>query len=136
MPVASPTPSAAGAATARPRGLPVWQNPILYWTDLHAHAMRRALHDTLDREHVSISTPAPEPARPSVPRVINRDQRAHRRRTWNERLARNARRPNAPPITIHVAGVPPKLARAAGLTSSARQPRDMVEDSRRMDATT
>lgn len=134
LPVDSPTPS--GAATARPRCLPVWQHAAPCWTDLPASMMRRELQDTLDRQHVDISAPAPEPAYSPVPRMIERDQRAHRRRTWDERLARNARRRNAPPITIHASGVPPKLARAAGLTSSAFQPRDMVEGSRRMDATT
>jgi hypothetical protein len=136
LPAGLPSPSTAGAPAARPRYLPVWQHPDLYWTDLPASTMRRKLHDTLDRQHVDISAPTPQPACPPGPRVIERDQRAHRRRTWNERLARNARPHNAPPITIHVSGVPPKLARAAGLTSSALQPRDMVEGSRRMDATT
>lgn len=136
LPVESPTPSATGTAPARPRYLPVWQQPAPYWTDLPASTMRRELHDTLDRQHVDISAQAPEPAHPPVPRMIERDQRAHRRRTWHERLACNARRRNRPPLTIHAFGVPPKLARAAGLTSSAVLPRDMVEDSRRMDATT
>jgi hypothetical protein len=136
LPIASPTPSAPGAAAARPRCLPVWQQPAPLWTDLPASTMRRMLQDTLDREHVDISAPAPEPAHPLVPRLTERDQRAHRRRTWRERLTRNARRCDAPPITIHASGVPPKLARAAGLTSSALQPRDMAEGSRRMDATT
>jgi hypothetical protein len=132
-PGASPTPA---TATVRPRFLPVWQHPVPYWTDLPASTMRRALHDTLDRQHVDITAPASEPARPAAQRVVGRDQRAHRRRTWDERLTRNARPRNAPPITIHVSGVPPKLARAVGLTSSAVQPLDRLEGSRGMDATT
>jgi hypothetical protein len=134
QPRVSHSSSTASTTTAQPRRLPVVQHANPYWTDLPGSEMRCVLHDTLDREHVDIS--APPPPRQPVPRVLERDQRAHRRRTWTERLACNARGRNAPPVAIHIPGVPPKLAEAAGLTSPASQPSDMAQSSRRMDATT
>lgn len=133
LPLESPSPAPAVLPARR---LPLLQQPHLYWADLPASEARHSLHETLAREHVEIRPSAQPPARRPAPRILERDQRAHRRRTWDERLARNARPHDAPPIRIHVSGVPPKLARAVGLPSSASQPHDIVLGSQGADATT
>ncbi len=114
---ASPSASAVDAPAAGRRRLPIYQTPDPIWTDLPASARRGQLHETLDRQRVDISAPPLAPQ--AAPHMIERDKRAHRRRTWKEHLARNARGPNAPHVTVDVSGVPAKLARAAGLTLSA-----------------
>ena len=120
-PPAPPTPhepsvGAVSPAVASPRParrLPVLVNERLVWTDLMASAMRRALVDGLWSEHVEITVhPNPSPA--SEP-LVTRDQRAHRRATWAQRLARNDLGPDALRLTLEVCGVPDALARLVGL---------------------
>jgi hypothetical protein len=48
--------------------------------------------------------------------VWTRAERAHWRLSWSNRLARNARSPSAPPITITLSGIPSPLARYLGLS--------------------
>lgn len=105
--------SPAVASPRPPRRLPVLVNERLVWTDLMACAMRRALVDGLWSEHVEI-TLHPNPSPPSEP-FVTRDQRAHRRASWAQRLARNDLGPDAPPLTLEVCGVPDALARLVGL---------------------
>ena len=120
-PPAPPTPRehSAGAvspvvASPRPpRRLPVLVNERLVWTDLKACAMRRALVDGPWSEHVEI-TLHPNLSPPSEP-LVTRDQRAHRRATWAQRLARNDLGPDALRLTLEVCGVPDALARLVGL---------------------
>jgi hypothetical protein len=97
----------------RRRHLPVQVRDHLLWTDLKACAMRRAVVDGLWGEHVEITRQA-MPHSPSV-RVVTRDQRAHRRATWAQRLARNDLGPDAPQLTLEVHGVPEALAAFVGL---------------------
>ena len=100
-----------------PRRLPVLVWERLMWTDLMACAMRRVLVDTLWGEHVEITVP-PRPGPPSA-RVVTRDQRAHRRATWTQRLARNDLGPDARLLTVEVYGVPDVLARLVGLPNDS-----------------
>lgn len=97
----------------RRRYLPVQVRDHLLWTDLKACAMRCAVVDGLWGEHVEITRQA-MPHSPSV-RVVTRDQRAHRRATWAQRLARNDLGPDAPQLTLEVYGVPEALAAFVGL---------------------
>jgi hypothetical protein len=46
--------------------------------------------------------------------VITRAQRAHWRLSWNERLARNARRATAAPLTVTIHGLPITFANLYG----------------------
>ncbi len=52
---------------------------------------------------------------PSTPSPFSRAERAHWRMTWQQRLARNARSPSAPPVEITVYGLSPVFAQALGL---------------------
>jgi hypothetical protein len=97
----------------RPRRLPVLVTEHLLWTDLKACAMRRAFVDGLWSEHVETTLPD-EPGRP-IDRVVTRDQRAHRRATWAQRIARNDLGPDAPRVRLEVYGVPDALAMLVGL---------------------
>lgn len=119
----SPRDATAGAvppavSSPRPaRRLPVLVNERLVWTDLMASAMRRALVDGLWGEHVEI-TLQPHAALPRE-HVVTRDQRAHRRATWTQRLARGDLGPHAPRLTLEVYGVPDALARLVGLPAGS-----------------
>src|SRR6266566_4142093 len=60
-------------------------------------------------EALSISPP------PSTPAPFSRAERAHWRLSWQQRLARNARPPNALPVEITVYGLSPVFAQMLGL---------------------
>jgi hypothetical protein len=67
------------------------------------------------RSHlVTVQAPLSSPP-PSTPSVFSRAERAHWRMTWQQRLARNARPPSAPPVEIIVYGLATVLAQALGL---------------------
>lgn len=84
----------------------------LYWYDLPATQLRRRLPASLSQQRIDglPSTCAPPPE----PRVLTRDQRAHRRLRWDARLARNARPPSAPALRLHLHGIPATLAAYLG----------------------
>jgi len=85
----------------------------LYWDDLPATQLRRRLPAALWQQRID-GLPPPLTA-PPAPRVLTRDQRAHRRLNWNARLVRNARPPSASPISLRLHGVPTTLAAYLGL---------------------
>lgn len=98
---------------------PLVVEPVLLWHDIAAAAARRALRETLQQQRVTIEQ-GPEPS----PRIVSRptqtrNQRAHRRKTWAERLAANERGTNAQPLHVRIAGVPKPLAQAVGIEVAA-----------------
>src|SRR3989441_6963279 len=88
-------------------------HPIL-WGDWSRSQPRRArIH--WQRSHlVTVEAPSVSPP-PSTPSPFSRAERAHWRMTWQQRLARNARSPSAPPVEITVYGLSPVFAQALGL---------------------
>jgi hypothetical protein len=93
----------------RPGALP------LYWYDLPATALRRTLPRRLTLQCVDMN---PENVEASpLHEILSRDQRAHRRLTWDERLARNRRPAGLPVVRLELHGVPLGLAAYLGIPS-------------------
>jgi hypothetical protein len=51
--------------------------------------------------------------------IVTRAERAHYRLRWEQRLARNARSPDASSIEITISGLPITFTEYAGTTSAA-----------------
>jgi hypothetical protein len=107
-------------ASVLPIDLPMPSQPVLLWNDQATAIVRRLLRETLQQERVTIEI---GPARVVPPGHVmpleTRDQRAHRRRTWAQRFAANARGPQDPPIRVHLTGVPDRLAKLLSLDRAA-----------------
>lgn len=113
QPTAQASPEATTSAPPRRPSPPAGPEPLL-WYDLPATSLRRSLSKALDQQRVESLAPlAPEPPRQVAP--LTRDQRAHRRLRWDERLARNARPPNAPQLGLRLYGVQLTLAACLGI---------------------
>lgn len=85
------------------------------WKDWPRCGLRRAWLKVIRRETVRLTrgpTPAAVVREPSV--VFTRAQRAHWRLGWAQRLARNARPPDAPPLTVTLHGLPATFALSFG----------------------
>ncbi len=88
-------------------------HPIL-WGDWSRSQPRRAWIRWQRSHLVTVQAPAVSPP-VSTPSPLARAQRAHWRMTWQQRLARNARPPTAPPVKMTVYGFSPVFAQALGL---------------------
>jgi hypothetical protein len=110
MPRATPPSMPRATPPARPG-----QHPVS-WIDLPATTLRRTLPSLLAQQHVE-GLPVTS-AMPLAPRPLSRDQRAHRRLRWDERLARNARPVSAPPIRLKLYGIPLPLAAYLGVPAT------------------
>src|SRR6266567_2865132 len=88
-------------------------HPIL-WGDWSRSQPRRAWIGWQRSHLVTVQAPPISPP-VSTPPPLSRAQRAHWRMTWQQRLARNARPPTAPPVEITVYGLSPVFAQALGL---------------------
>ena len=103
---------------SRPELAPPTQ-PIL-WGDWSRCRTRRAFVDLLHTQTVTITT-AEGPSgskQASDPRVLTRQLRAHWRLSWQERLSRNAAKPEMPRISIHLFGIPSSFSTALGLAAA------------------
>jgi hypothetical protein len=114
-----------GRVTAKPRQVSVLLHPLgvgpapLLWRDWSRRTQRRACTGLLRGQRVEIHVASGGPPRPTVPPApLSRQQRAHWRLSWAERLARNARAPTAAPVTIHLFGVPDTFARFLDLATA------------------
>jgi len=73
----------------------------------------------LRHQRIEGSLPLPAAALPCTAEVIlSRQQRAHSRLSWAERLARNARVPTAGQLMIRLFGVPEGFAISLGLATA------------------
>ncbi len=114
-----------GAATAKPRQVSVLLHPLqvgaapLLWHYSRRRAHRRACLQLVrhQRLEMSLSPPAATPP-PLRDVILSRAQRARSRLGWLERLACNARRSTAGPVTIRVFGVPAAFAASLGLATA------------------
>ena len=114
-------PSLLADQPEQPLAQPEQEARALEWCDLGGRAVRRGLARQLRRQQVSITNLGAAPA--AVPptraaRVRTRAERAHRRRSWAARLARNAPRATAPRWSVTLPGVAPALATYLGLPST------------------
>jgi hypothetical protein len=91
---------------------------MLEWCDLGGRGVRRGLVRQLRRQQVSItSLGAASAAVPEEARVWTRAERARRRRSWADRLARNACGEATQRWSVTLPGVAPALAAYLGLRS-------------------
>jgi hypothetical protein len=88
---------------------------FLQWSDLGGRRVRRDLVMRLRRQQVTITDLGAEPAPEAEPRICSRAERAHRRRSWASRLARNACGAATPRWTVTIPGMWPALAAYLGL---------------------
>jgi hypothetical protein len=88
-------------------------HPIL-WGDWSRSQPRQAWI-RWQRSHLVTVEASPVSPPPSTPSPLSRAERAHWRMTWQQRLARNARPPTAPPVEITVSGLSPVFAEVLGL---------------------
>jgi hypothetical protein len=106
-----------GAVAARDEGA-----HKLQWADIGGRRVRRELVKTLRRQQVSLTSqerqPAGAAAKPGVC-AKSRAERAHRRRSWASRLARNAVDAATSSWRVMLPGVAPALAAYLGLPSAA-----------------
>ena len=104
---------------APPGERPATQAELL-WLDLPAYRIRREYVTQLRRQTVTIAAArgdsAPAEA-PVTPRTRTRAERAHRRLSWEARLARNRRDAARSGYRFTVFGVVPALAASLGLSA-------------------
>jgi len=91
---------------------------FLQWGDLGGRRVRRDLVTRLRRQQVTITDLGAEETMEAEPRICSRAERAHRRRSWASRLARNACGAATPRWTVTIPGMWPGLAAYLGLPSS------------------
>lgn len=90
-------------------------SPVL-WRDWPRCSSRRALMRLLRTQTMTISSfPAASPDERRENALLTREQRAHARLSWQERLARNACRPGAVRFHLHLFGIPTAFASFLGL---------------------
>lgn len=114
-----------GQATAKPRQVSVLLHPLLVaaapvlWRDWSRRRQRRACLHLVRSQRMEVQV---EPGHALHPLAeappLSREQRAHWRLSWAERLARNARAPTADPVTITLFGVPDAFAHFLGLATA------------------
>jgi hypothetical protein len=91
---------------------------LLQWGDLGGRRVRRDLVRRLRRQQMTSTDLGAEEATEAEPRICSRAERAHRRRSWVDRLTRNACGSAAPRWTVTIPGMWPTLAASLDLPSS------------------
>ena len=97
-------PTITAAAPRRPVSLgpqPVW------WQDVPATALRRLIHLGMSCQRIEVP---PAPPTRDEPEPWTRARRAHRRLSWEQRLARNAHPARTQPWQISLFGIPAGIA--------------------------
>ncbi len=106
-----------GQAAKHPRRVSLLLHPLavasapLLWRDWSRRTQRRACLEVVRGQRVEVQVAPGRPPTPvASPALLTREQRAHWRLSWEERLARNARAPTAGLVTIRLFGVPTAFA--------------------------
>lgn len=96
--------------------------PVFRWCDCGGRRVRRDLVAQLRRQQVTLrkqeGEPGPTPEQ-RASHIWTKAERAHRRHTWANRLARNACGAAIPRWSVTLPGVPAALAEALGLPSNS-----------------
>lgn len=96
-------------------------SPLL-WRNWPRRSLRRHWLALLWRETVTVSwEPSPQPAPPleQSATLLTRQQRAHYRLSWSQRLARNARPADAPRLSVLLHGLPARFFETFGSPAQA-----------------
>jgi hypothetical protein len=111
-----------GGHTKKPRRVSVLMHPLqggsapLLWRDWSRREHRHACMQLVCHQRVDIQLGSPSQDKPDPhPSTLSREQRAHYRLSWHERLARNARAPTARRPAITLFGIPDAFAAFLGL---------------------
>ncbi len=97
---------------ASPQALPL---AAVLWKDWPRCGIRRAWLKLIRSETVRLRAgPTAALVAAEPPAVFTRAQRAHWRLCWAQRLARNARSPDASPLTVTLHGLPTSFAQSFG----------------------
>jgi hypothetical protein len=112
-----------GSTTAKPRQVSVLLHPVvvgsepLLWKDWSRRRHRRACQQGLGTQHVEIQVKHTDPPTPPEQKavILSREQRAHYRLSWPERLVRNAAGSASHSVSITLFGIPDAAAYALGL---------------------
>ena len=78
---------------------------------------RRAYIQLVRDQRIAISLSPSAASPPTTEVILSREQRAHSRLSWAERLARNGRVPTADQVTIKLFGIPAGFATSLGLAT-------------------
>lgn len=105
VPASSPVPTGSVSAAA-PTVVPSSPgSEAVWWIDVPSTWLRRVLREVVCGQRSEVEEPVLPSSAP-----LTRARRAHRRRTWVERLARNALPPLVVPWRVRLHGVPDGLA--------------------------
>lgn len=78
----------------------------VYWYDLESRGLRKEARESLWGQRVEVEKKPTESVEKEEKKVWTREERAHRRKGWEERRARNASRAGAESYSIRLSGVP------------------------------
>jgi hypothetical protein len=112
-----------GHETRKPRQVSVLLHPLpvgpapLLWRDWSRRVHRRACMQLVRDQRIEISLSPSAASPPTTEVILSREQRAHSRLSWAERLARNGRVPTADQVTIKLFGIPAGFATSLGLAT-------------------
>lgn len=114
-----------GHQAQHPRRVSVLLHPrwggsaALLWRDWPRREQRRACIQVVRHQQITVVVPAaPHTQSRESPVVLSRAQRAHSRPSWEQRLARNASVPAAPPPTLTLHGLPDHFAVFLGVKAA------------------
>ncbi len=115
-PLESPLSDSSPTREDTPEPLPL--APVV-WKDWPRCRIRREWLKVVRSETVGLTsrtTLAPSPVTFPTEDILTRAQRAHWRLSWEQRLARNARPSDAPPLIVTLHGLPATFAHSFGFT--------------------
>jgi len=114
-----------GTTTTKPRRVSLLLHPLgigtapILWKDWSRRHSRRAAMQLCRSQRVEVQVEQADQTAPATsPATLSRAQRAHYRLSWDERLARNARPPEASRVKIKLFGIPAVLAASLGLATA------------------
>lgn len=114
-----------GTTTKKPRRVSVLLRPLgigaapVLWKDWSRRHYRQVALQLCRSQRVEVHMEQTSQAAPATsPVILSRAQRAHARLSWDERLARNARPPEAARVKIKLFGIPAGFAASLGLVTA------------------